>query len=354
MSTLSFRKSKLNLLLLAALGGSAFSASATQTLLSYSSNSQVYGYISYQQSSAYLPGGNSVTSTGYGPSDYSYTNGIANATWSLPAGETTSDPFYNSATNSGVYSYSYTGSAQVLGNTLKASISSSSTDTNWSNPNGTSVQAYATASYTDLWLISADSKHAAGTYGAILVTEALDGRFPTNSGSGNSASVYLQSSSSFTDKSGVNYNSNFSISAYPSGSYSSGDSSWTYADWTNTQSKTVTKKLLFQYDTPFSLSMYLQSYSSSNGEADFLSTAKITDVLLPYGASLETGSLQSGITGVTFGNLHNATSLSDPNTNWDFGNGGGAIVPVPEPESYAMLLAGLGLVGYTVKRRKRA
>ncbi|MDO8969365.1 MAG: PEP-CTERM sorting domain-containing protein, partial [Saprospiraceae bacterium] len=32
-----------------------------------------------------------------------------------------------------------------------------------------------------------------------------------------------------------------------------------------------------------------------------------------------------------------------------------ALLPpaVPEPETYAMLLAGLGLVGYTVSRRKR-
>ena len=31
---------------------------------------------------------------------------------------------------------------------------------------------------------------------------------------------------------------------------------------------------------------------------------------------------------------------------------GAHIVPVPEPESYAMMLAGLGLVGAVAKRRK--
>jgi hypothetical protein len=33
---------------------------------------------------------------------------------------------------------------------------------------------------------------------------------------------------------------------------------------------------------------------------------------------------------------------------------GATIVPVPEPESYAMLLAGLGLLGVVARRRARA
>jgi hypothetical protein len=59
---------------------------------------------------------------------------------------------------------------------------------------------------------------------------------------------------------------------------------------------------------------------------------------------------------VTLGNLRRATTLDDPNTNWngDFGTGGGAIVPgIPEPETYAMLLAGLGLLGLVARRRTR-
>ena len=43
-----------------------------------------------------------------------------------------------------------------------------------------------------------------------------------------------------------------------------------------------------------------------------------------------------------------ASTLNDPNTQWDFGNGGGAIVP--EPETYAMLLAGLGPLGLIARR----
>ncbi len=38
----------------------------------------------------------------------------------------------------------------------------------------------------------------------------------------------------------------------------------------------------------------------------------------------------------------------------DLGNLGGYTAPVPEPETYAMLLAGLGLVGFVARRRQRA
>jgi hypothetical protein len=30
----------------------------------------------------------------------------------------------------------------------------------------------------------------------------------------------------------------------------------------------------------------------------------------------------------------------------------GSVTPVPEPETYAMLLAGLGLIGFTASRRR--
>ena len=58
----------------------------------------------------------------------------------------------------------------------------------------------------------------------------------------------------------------------------------------------------------------------------------------------------SGLEGVTLVDLRYASTLDDPNTHWDFGNGGGAIVP--EPETYAMLLAGLGPLGLIARRRR--
>lgn len=352
----NMKKSKLVTVLVAALGGLAVSASASAVQaqnLSYSSSSQVYGWINFNNSSPYLSSGGSSFQVQL-PYDYQNGNGVASSSWSLPAGESTSDFFYNTATNGGQYGYGFSGQAQVFGNQLKATMTTTSTDVNWENPNGTNLYAYSYANFTDQWLIKANKSHAAGSYGAILVTATLDGYFPAASGS--NASAYLRAQSSFADTAGVNYNSSFELDAYPTGASSSG-SAWTTDDWTvQGNSITATKKLLFQYGTAFSLNMYLQAYSSGNGEANFYNTGKITDILLPFDAELETGSQQSGVDGVTFGTVRNSLSLIDPNTNWNFGSqDGGAIIPtVPEPESYAMFLAGLGLIGFMAKRRSRA
>lgn len=357
MSKSILKKGRLPLLLTAALGGLALSASAnaitTTTYLSYSAWSDSYGYISFQTSSPYLPQNNGFSTQV--ASDYKYDNSLSSAAWTLPANESTTDFFYNAVTDSGKYGYSFSGQAQALGNQLKASVSTTSSDINGASTNNTSIGGYAYASYSDKWLIGADAKHVAGSYGAIVVTAQMDGSFPTSSAAAyNSASAYLSANTSFKDLAGVTYNSQFNISADPMGSWDT-NGSYTAADWSTTQTVAVTKKLLFQYGTAFDLSMYLQTHANANGEASFFNTAKITDVLLPFGAMLETGSLQAAVAGVSFGNLHNAATLDDANTNWDFGSaGGGAIIPVPEPESYAMLMAGLGLMAFVARRRKKA
>jgi len=52
-------------------------------------------------------------------------------------------------------------------------------------------------------------------------------------------------------------------------------------------------------------------------------------------------------------NLHLITSDSSPlNATWSNQIVSNAVAAVPEPETYAMLLAGLGLIGAAVKRRK--
>lgn len=339
----------------AALAGSglAFSgnAAAVQVLLDFSSYAGVYGYVNAQLNSPFF---GQINISADGPSGYQGTNdpGPAIASWNIPTGSPSggTDLGYDIITNFGQYGYDYSGQAQALGNQLKASISTSSTDTGWQNPNNTSISAYAYSSYNDQWLITARS-HTGRNYGAVVVTAQLDGMMPAMlSGQYNSASAYLYASSSFTDRSGVNYNSNFSISAY-NGGYTVPGSSTSY-DWSVPGTVTVQKKLLFQYGIPFNLGMTLQASSSANGEADFFNTAKITEVQIPFDTDLSTGS--SGFAGFTLGNLRTAGTLDDPNTNWDFGNGGGGIVPgIPEPETYALMIAGIGLIGAVVRRRKQ-
>lgn len=43
-----------------------------------------------------------------------------------------------------------------------------------------------------------------------------------------------------------------------------------------------------------------------------------------------------------------------PDTFLIYNLGGGVTAPIPEPETYALMLAGLGLVGFMARRRKRA
>jgi hypothetical protein len=67
-----------------------------------------------------------------------------------------------------------------------------------------------------------------------------------------------------------------------------------------------------------------------------------------------------GIWGLTFGNgwsLGDADSLyftAGPNEERDGILGRLTVAPVPEPETYAMMLAGLGLVGFMARRRRSA
>lgn len=362
MSKPIFVKRRFSVLVTLALGSMGLTvsgqAAAVQQLLSFSSYSQVYGYASAQVNSPLL---GTVNVQASGPYDYRGTNdtGPATSTWAIPMGQSGGgggggggDLAYDIITNYGQYGYGYDGQAQALGNQLKTKISTSSTDIDSLNPNPsyTSIWAYAQASYSDQWLITALSSKGR-KYGAIVVTAQLDGTMPAlPSGQTNSASAYLSANSSFTDISGVNYNSSFSINAY-NGGYSVPGSNASY-DWSVPGTVTIQKKLLFQYGTPFNLGMTLQAYSSANGEADFFNTAKITEVEIPFDTELSTGS--SGFTGFTLGNLRSASTLDDPNTNWDFGNGGGGIIPgIPEPETYALMLAGLGLIGAVARRRKQ-
>ena len=333
----------------------AFPLSAAATAapeLSYWTSAYAYGSVQSTYTSEDL--GSTTLRIDHPGASTSTIDELASANWNIPAHKISGDSIYNAVTNNGQYGYSYSARAQVLGNQLKAAVATSSTDLEWQNPNRTSINASAYASLSDQWLIAPTARHAAGSFGAALVTIKLDGSFPTPADSYNSASAWLSASTSFTDTAGVGYESRFEINANPYGYYTSGMDSWVSRDGSTPGTLSLTKKLLFQYGTPFNLNMSLNTWSSNNGQADFFDTGEIAGVFLPRDAQLQTGSLQIGIGGMVFGNIANATSYDDPNTIWDFGNNGGAIVPgVPEPEAYAMLLAGLGLMGVIARRRAR-
>lgn len=80
-------------------------------------------------------------------------------------------------------------------------------------------------------------------------------------------------------------------------------------------------------------------------------------IAVPYSQSYPYLSLSAtGVTGVASYSLHVTGSLMAGVTgaSYNIGLNSVAVAPVPEPETFAMLLAGLGLVGFVARRRNKA
>ena len=91
---------------------------------------------------------------------------------------------------------------------------------------------------------------------------------------------------------------------------------------------------------------------TSNGAA-VASVASIPSALTSFGTKAVYGYSFSGLTaGTKYSLTVSGTDASVLGTNYTFNIAAQNVAAVPEPETYAMLLAGLGLIGSIVRRRK--
>ncbi|MBL8382518.1 MAG: PEP-CTERM sorting domain-containing protein [Burkholderiales bacterium] len=139
------------------------------------------------------------------------------------------------------------------------------------------------------------------------------------------------------------------------GTQSFGDSSWSYGAAANPGDPVsfgpVTNTYTFNltYGQPFLVTGTLWAQvTDSEGAVDLMHTARITDIAIPANAAITflsgaPGSAYGGVSGGVFGQYGGLPG----------GGGSGPILPsIPEPETYAMLLAGLMLVGAIARRRR--
>lgn len=331
-----------------------------QAALSFSAYASVYGYLNTQYNSPLLGGDVNFSVSGASAYAHNYpgsgqtTTGVASVNYTVAPGMGgTGDLFYDIITDSGRYSFHYQGQAEVQGTDLRTRMASSTLDhgIGGADPgqavdytSRTSQYSYSQAQWNQGFFIGSTAARPTGSYGAIVVGVTLDGHFPALADASvyNSSWAQLQAGSEFTDTAGVSYNSQFYLSTQAT------DASWT-------GQKTVFKKLLFQYGTVFNLNLYQYASSSNNGSAEFFSTGKITQIEIPFGSTLQSGAQEAGLGDLSslYGSVVQSATADAQNTNWDFGNnGGGFAPPVPEPQTWAMLLAGLLAVGQAARRRR--
>ena len=109
----------------------------------------------------------------------------------------------------------------------------------------------------------------------------------------------------------------------------------------------------FQFDIPFTFGQQFQMFANLSAEAQALAASP--NAAASGASTFDSTGRWGGISNVHLadGTLLNGYTLdSQSGFNW-LNAYGAATAPVPEPETYAMLLAGLGLMALAVRRRKQ-
>ncbi|MFN3861943.1 MAG: PEP-CTERM sorting domain-containing protein [Roseateles sp.] len=135
--------------------------------------------------------------------------------------------------------------------------------------------------------------------------------------------------------------------------YSNG--TWSFSDGTGALAidENVVGSYSFTYGSALYLKSELYTSVSGNGTVDFSNTVQFTGMQLPQGALVYVLSGASANDyGISFAG--NGSGTICETLSCTLGGGGVSPPPVPEPGTYAMLLAGLGAIAWVARRPKRA
>ena len=144
-------------------------------------------------------------------------------------------------------------------------------------------------------------------------------------------------------------------------SYDAASDGWSknvYANgvWTNTSGSgalTINEDVVGSYSFTYGAALYLKSdlYTSisGNGAADFSNTVQFTGMSLPGGSKVY---VLSGASAADYGiSFTGMGGTICPDLACAVGGGSG--LPIPEPQTYALLLSGIGVIAWVARRRNR-
>jgi len=127
------------------------------------------------------------------------------------------------------------------------------------------------------------------------------------------------------------------------------DGLWTYTDGNGTL--TINEDVIGSYSFTYGTALYLKSELSTsisgNGAADFSNTVQFTGMQLPQGSTVY---VMSGAAASDYGISFAGNGSGTICQNLACATGGG--LPIPEPETYALLLSGLSVIAWVARRRR--
>ena len=196
---------------------------------------------------------------------------------------------------------------------------------------------YAQSTWQDLFVVTPQNPAMLGLPALIEVSVKIDGTFTQETGS-------------------FYYNiRNFDGSqAYDDNSYNYYSASAATGDLVSFGSSVVPKIYNFTsiYGNPFLITATLvASIGDAAGSVDLLHTAKVTDIKIPTNAAI---SFLSGASGGAYGGISGGVFGQYGSGGGGGGGGGPILPPVPEPQTYALMLAGLAIIVTVARRRGKA